>query len=143
MNRLNLAAMLVLAAAGCAPNATQQPAPDAATAPISGSGQTQKVNVNGTEGEITGTPARGSKFSRIGIGMSMKQVTDLIGEPTDQSSHMTGKSFIPFYFGGDMARIEYFYRGEGQVSFSPTGFGSTNFVVREITVNRAETGYAH
>ena len=143
MARLNLAAILVLAIAGCAPNAAQQPAPVAAAAPASANGQTQQVNANGVEGEITGVPARGSKFSRVGIGMSLKQVTDLIGEPTDQSSHVTGKGFIPFYFGGDTARIEYFYRGEGQLSFAPTGFGSANFVVRAINVNPAETGYAH
>jgi len=73
----------------------------------------------------------------------MKQVTDLIGEPTDTSAHITGKVFIPFYFGGDTTRVETFYRGEGQLTFSAAHFGSSNYVLEAIHVNPSESGYAH
>ena len=133
-----LALALLIATAGCGGNSAQTPA----TAPAAGGVQHVKTS-QGVEGEIVGTPAMGSRFSRVAIGMSVKQVSDLIGEPTDQSSHITGKSFIPFYFGGDASRIEYFYKGEGQLSFSNASFGSGNYVLTRIEVNPAESGYAH
>lgn len=64
-----------------------------------GYGQTVK-GINDYEGEITGIAALNSKFTQLQIGMSMKQATDIAGQPTDQGSYITGKAFIPFYFGG-------------------------------------------
>jgi hypothetical protein len=73
---------------------------------------TQQVKgINGWEGEISGKPAPGSKFTRLQIGMSMKQVTDLIGQPTDQGAYVTGKAWIPFYYGSDRYRHEAVYKG--------------------------------
>src|SRR5438874_12253227 len=56
------------------------------------------------EGEIVGTPAKNSTFTKLELGMGMKQVMDLIGPPTDQGAYVTGKAFIPFYFGSDRYR---------------------------------------
>jgi len=75
------------------------------------------------EGEITGKPARGSKFTKLQIGMSTKQVTDLIGQPTDQGAYITGKAFIPFYFGSDRHRFEMLYKGQGRLIFAGGSFG--------------------
>ena len=87
-----------------------------------GSGRTVK-GLNGYEGEITGVPARNSKFSRLQIGMSAKQVTDLAGPPTDQGAYVTGKAFIPFYFGSDRHRYEMTYKGQGRLVFAGGGMG--------------------
>ena len=87
-----------------------------------GSGRTVK-GLNGYEGEITGVPARNSKFSRLQIGMSAKQVTDLAGQPTDQGAYVTGKAFIPFYFGGDRHRYEMTYKGQGRLVYAGGGMG--------------------
>jgi hypothetical protein len=87
-----------------------------------GSGRTVK-GLNGYEGEITGVPARNSKFSRLQIGMSAKQVTDLAGQPTDQGAYVTGKAFIPFYFGSDRHRYEMTYKGQGRLVFAGGGMG--------------------
>jgi outer membrane protein assembly factor BamE (lipoprotein component of BamABCDE complex) len=57
--------------------------------------------INDWEGEISGKPAPGSKFTKLRIGMSMKQVTDLVGQPTDQGTYITGKAWIPYYYGSD------------------------------------------
>jgi len=66
------------------------------------SGYGQKVKgLDGWEGEIIGNPAPGSKFGQLKIGMSSKQAMDIAGTPTDQSSCITGKAFIPFFFGSD------------------------------------------
>ena len=37
--------------------------------------------INDYEGEITGKPAPGSKFTKLKIGMSLKQVTDIAASP--------------------------------------------------------------
>jgi hypothetical protein len=85
---------------------------------------TQTVKgIGGWEGEITGNPAPGSKFKKLQIGMSMKQVTDLIGQPTDQGSYVTGKAWIPFYFGSDRYRHEMVYKGQGRLIFAGGSVG--------------------
>jgi outer membrane protein assembly factor BamE (lipoprotein component of BamABCDE complex) len=82
-----------------------------------GSGQHVK-GLKDVEGEITGKPAANSQFKKLQIGMSMKQVTDLIGQPTDQGNYVTGKAWIPFYFGDDAHRIEAVYKGQGRLIFA-------------------------
>lgn len=88
------------------------------------SGYGQKVKGRGDwEGEITGKPARNSKFTKLQIGMSMKESTDLAGQPTDQGAYVTGKAFIPFYFGGDRHRYEMTYKGQGRLIFAGGSLG--------------------
>ncbi|KQW63923.1 hypothetical protein [Variovorax sp. Root411] len=106
-----------------------------------GSGRTVK-GLNGYEGEITGNPARNSKFARLQIGMSARQVTDLAGQPTDQGAYVTGKAFIPFYFGSDRHRYEMTYKGQGRLVFAGGGMGdysSGNLIW--IIHNPNESGY--
>ena len=88
-------------------------------------GYGQKVKgLDDWEGEITGRPAPGSKFSQLKIGMSAAQVQSLLGQPSDQGAHPTGKAFIPFYFGSDKYRYEVVYKGQGRLLFaSGAGFG--------------------
>lgn len=88
-------------------------------------GYGQKVKgLDDWEGEITGRPAPGSKFSQLKIGMSAAQVQALLGPPNDQGAHPTGKAFIPFYFGSDKYRYEAVYKGQGRLLFaSGAGFG--------------------
>lgn len=84
----------------------------------------QKVKGQGNwEGEITGKPAPGSKLTKLQIGMSMKQVTDIAGQPTDQGAYMTAKAWIPFYFGSDKHRYEMTYKGQGRLVFAGGGMG--------------------
>jgi hypothetical protein len=87
-----------------------------------GSGQKVK-GLNDWEGEITGKPAPGSPFTKLQIGMSMRQATDLVGQPTDQGAYMTGKMWIPFYFGADRHRFEMVYKGKGRLIFSGGSLG--------------------
>jgi outer membrane protein assembly factor BamE (lipoprotein component of BamABCDE complex) len=106
-------------------------------------GDTQTVKgINDWEGEITGKPAPGSKFTRLKIGMSMKQVTDLIGQPSDQGAYVTGKAWIPFYFGSDRYRHEMVYKGQGRLIFaggSRGDYSSGNLI--SIIHNAQEGGY--
>lgn len=89
------------------------------------SGYGRKVKgVDKWEGEITGIPVPNSKFERLEIGMSMRQVTDLIGYPSDSGSYMTGKAWIPFYFGNDRYRYELTYKGVGRLIFAGGSLGN-------------------
>jgi len=103
---------------------------------------TQTVKgIGGWEGEITGNPAPGSKFKKLQIGMSMKQVTDLIGQPTDQGSYVTGKAWIPFYFGSDRYRHEMVYKGQGRLIFAGGSVGDyTSGNLISIIHNAQEAG---
>ena len=162
------AAVVVLASAGCASrggSSASQPAAAPAPAPAAparsgsragmggrgnvtdsskveaGSGRTVK-GLNGYEGEITGNPARNSRFARLQIGMSAKQVTDLAGQPTDQGAYVTGKAFIPFYFGSDRHRFEMTYKGQGRLVFAGGGMGEyTSGNLIWIIHNANESGY--
>jgi hypothetical protein len=106
------------------------------------SGSGQQVKVGEWEGEITGKPVPKSKFSRLKIGMSMKEATDLTGPPTDQGAYMTGKAWIPFYFGGDKHRYELTYKGHGRLIFAGGGMGDfTSGHLIWIIHSANETGY--
>jgi hypothetical protein len=86
------------------------------------------------KGEIIGMPASASKFSQLKIGMTLKQVTKLIGAPDSSDSRITGKQYQPFYFGGDTQRTEAFYKGEGQLTFSNTSSDSAPDTLIRIRV---------
>lgn len=158
--------LVALAAGGCAQIAavTQAPAPTAATPAAAApmrvapgmnaqgevvdsklveAGHGQKVKgVGDWNGEITGRPAANSKFNKLQIGMSAKQVTDLAGEPSDQGRYLTGKAFIPWYFGSDKYRHEMVYKGTGRLIFaSPAGFDFSTSNLVWIIHNANEGGY--
>ena len=98
--------------------------------------------INGWEGEITGKPAANSKFKPLQIGMSMKQATDLVGQPTDQGAYMTGKAWIPFYFGSDRHRYEMAFKGQGRLVFAGGSLGDyTGGNLIMIIHNSQESGY--
>jgi hypothetical protein len=98
--------------------------------------------IDGWEGEISGKPAPGSKFTKLKIGMGMKQVTDLIGQPSDQGAYVTGKAWIPFYFGSDRYRHELVYKGQGRLIFAGGSMGdySSGHLI-SIIHNAQESGY--
>ena len=106
----------------------------------SGSGRTFK-GINDYEGEITGNPAPGSKFTKLQIGMSYKQVTDIVGQPSDQGAYVTGKAWIPFFFGSDRYRHELVYEKTGRLIFAgSSGFDSNSHLIW-IIHNRNEARY--
>ena len=106
------------------------------------SGFGQKVKgLNDWEGEITGKPAPGTKFNQLKIGMSAKQAMDIVGQPTDQGAYITGKAWIPFYFGSDRYRYEMAYKGQGRLIFAgSSGFDSNAHLIWIIHAAN-DTGY--
>ena len=94
------------------------------------------------EGEITGVPAPGSKFTQLKIGMGMQQAKDLVGQPTDQGGYITGKAFIPWYFGSGKYRHELVYKGYGRLIFaSPSSFDFASGKLVWIIHSANESGY--
>jgi hypothetical protein len=89
----------------------------------SGYGQ-QVKGINDFDGEITGVPAPNSKFPQLQIGMGFRQVIDIVGPPNDQGAYITGKAFIPFYYGSDRTRSELVYKGEGRLIFAGGSIGN-------------------
>lgn len=106
--------------AGCASQHAEQKAaaPAAAEQPDSPGGRIVKSMDGSFTGEIDGNPAPGSKFAKIKIGMSYRDVTRLIGAPDDMKRYETGKRWIPFYYGNDAQRVETLYRNEGCLIFT-------------------------
>lgn len=143
----------VLAIAGCAQikqltsgDKSGSESQGAAASPPAGDANVQTVkSMDGSfDGEIIGgNPKPGSKFSKVKIGMRLSQVDKLIGEPDDSDGHITGKAFIPFFFGGDTHRLEQFYKGEGILTFSPSHFAGSPDILVAITVDPDEQGVAH
>lgn len=153
------AALAALLMTGCVSNPTQaEKTGEAAASSTSSSKKTDAkdaskaeaekgnkvVGLNGREGEIIGRPAGNSKFKALQIGMSMKQATDIAGQPNDQGAYITGKAFIPFYFGGDKHRFELAYKGQGRLIFAGdsawSGMGSTGNLIKIIN-DPKDSGY--
>jgi hypothetical protein len=118
--------------AGCAHKQTKDDT--AAAAPQKKEKSAKADEVKAAEGEIVGTPAPGSKFSKLKLGMTMKQVVAKIGAPADQWQRPTGKAAIPFYFGDDRWVLVSSYKKEGQLTFTYGG----DQVLTGIVVNTAE-----
>jgi hypothetical protein len=121
-----------------APAATPAPAP----APAAPGDTVHVKGIGDWEGDITGKPAAGSRFTKLTIGMGMRQVTDITGQPTDQGAYVTGKAWIPFYFGSDRYRHELVYKGQGRLIFAGGSAGDwSNGHLIWIIHNAAEPGY--
>lgn len=107
----------------------------------SGSGKTVKGRSD-WEGEITGVVVPNSKFAKLEIGMSMREAVDNVGQPTDQGAYVTGKAWIPFYFGSDRHRYEMTFKGQGRLIFAGGSLGNfTGGNLIWIIHNPNESGY--
>jgi len=84
---------------------------------------------------------RGS-FADVKAGMSMEEVSSLIGEPTATTAHQTGKAWIPFNFKGkDTVRLIGLYKGVGRIVYSKENAYTSTFRVLEVVPDSKETGY--
>ena len=111
---------IFLVAAGCA--TPQAPAPSSAA-------QAQQT-----------IPAD-SALAKIHEGMSKAEMLSLLGAPTDQDTSVTGKAFIPFYFGGDATATRMHYKGLGRVYVSGHGIFGGGEKVLKIEYDPQESGF--
>ncbi len=75
------------------------------------------------DGEIYGTIPASSKWARLQIGMHQSEVERILGVSHNVRAYVTGKAFIPFYFGSDRHRYEVVYPGQGSVAYTGGSFG--------------------
>jgi hypothetical protein len=126
INKLLLLVSLV-AFAGCASNQAKEET----TAAPQKKEETKPTDVGGS---IVGTPAKGSKFAKLKLGMSKNEVYAKIGKPDNEWRRPTGKSSIPFYFGDDRWVVEATYKKEGKLTFNYGG----DQALTDIVVNKNE-----
>jgi len=99
--------------------ASKQAAAAPAATTTAAAGKPQEVKgINGWSGQIIGTPAAKSKFANLKIGMGFNEVISIAGKPTDTSSNITGKAWIPFYFGSGRYETVFYYKGLGRLTFA-------------------------
>jgi hypothetical protein len=105
------------AAAAPAAAPAAQPAPAAESAPA-------------PKGRTARPPTPGTPLARVQVGMTEAQVIEILGQPTSQQNYMTGKAWIPWYYGSDTSRLDYRYKGVGLVAFSRNRYSGGTKVVR-------------
>ena len=75
-------------------------------------------------------PPQGSTLSKIQLGWSEYEVRKLLGEPDNTNAYMTGKAWIPFYYGPDTARTDWMYTSKGRVVFSRNRYSGALKVIK-------------
>lgn len=85
-------------------------------------------------------PPAGTKLARITDGMSEGEVIAILGEPTSRQDYMTGKAWIPYYYGSDVSRLDYRYKGTGIVVFGRNRYSGKTRVIR-VDYDPNEDGY--
>lgn len=129
-----------------APDCEQAPAEISAKVVSSAPGSANKDTSNGKacspctvksrdgtfEGEIHGSIPPSSKWSKLQIGMQQNEVERIIGVSHNVRAYVTGKAFIPFYYGSDRHRYEVVYPGQGSVAYTGGSFGGGRGVLMMI-----------
>lgn len=133
MKHINML-LIVITAASLTACASRQASTSTTEPEAPPSSKAAPAKSEAVEGAIVGKPAKGSKFAKLKIGMTLAQVEKLIGPPTKQWQHPTGKNAIPFYFGPDRWVIQYSYKGEGILTLNSGG----DQLLTRIEVNKAE-----
>ena len=83
-------------------------------------------------------PPPGSPLAKVQVGMSDSDVRKILGDPDNANGYITGKAFIPYYFGPDTSRRDWLYQGKGRVVFSQNRW-SGNLTVVRVDYNPNET----
>ncbi|HXC53213.1 MAG TPA: hypothetical protein VN634_20160 [Candidatus Limnocylindrales bacterium] len=96
-----------------------------------GSHETAKAEAPAKEKGNPGRPApAGSPLAKIQDGMADTDVRRILGEPDSSKSYMTGKQFIPYYYGPDTGRTEYIYKGLGRITLTRNRYSGGLKVIR-------------
>jgi hypothetical protein len=92
-------------------------------------------------GQAQQTIPADSPLAKIREGMSKAEMLSLLGPPTDQDTSVTGKAFIPFYFGGDATATRMHYKGLGRVYVLGQGTFGGGEKVLKIEYDPQEPGF--
>lgn len=125
-----LTVVMVVGLAGCAKREPTPP-PAQAGAPAAQGGKTGGGS----------PPPADSPLAKVQVGMSNREVEKILGPPTSENNYVTGKAFVPWYFGRDRARVGYFYKGMGRVVFMAGGGYSHSLTVQRVEYDPNEPGH--
>lgn len=114
--------------------ACSHPKPQSTDQPAAKSG----TQANSAEAAKGNPPPPGSPLAKIQVGMSDTDVRKILGEPDNANGYITGKAFIPWYFGSDTSRTDWLYKGKGRIVFSRNRYSGNLQVVR-VDYNPSET----
>ncbi len=64
--------------------------------------------------------------------MHQSEVERILGVTPNIRGYVTGKAFIPFYFGSDSHRYEAVYAGQGSVAYTGGGVGGGQGILMMI-----------
>ena len=96
------------------------------------------------EASVYPPPPAGSPMAKIHEGMTEPQVGAILGAPDDSKAYITGKAFIPWYFGPDQSRFACYYKGKGRVIFSGGNqWGAGRGKVIRVEYDPSEAGIAN
>lgn len=77
-------------------------------------------------------PPAGHKMTAVRLDMSETEVRKILGDPDDSNAYMTGKAWIPFYYGPDVARSDWMYKGMGRIVYSRNRYTGGLKVIRVL-----------
>ena len=87
-------------------------------------------------------PPANSPLAKIHEGMTELDVSSILGPPDSSKAYITGKAFIPWYFGPDQSRFVGYYKGKGRVIFSGGNqWGAGRGRVQRVEYDPSEPGY--
>jgi hypothetical protein len=121
MNRLLLTvtiAALVAGLGGCASSG--------------GSGGTETAKTADAYPAGYSAPPPGSPLAGVQIGSNDTDVRKIMGEPDRSNAYMTGKAWIPYYYGSDTSRTDWMYSGQGRVVFSRNRYSGGLKVIKVL-----------
>lgn len=84
-------------------------------------------------------PPADSKLAKVAVGMKPDQVKEIMGEPTSASTYMTGKAWIPWYF-GPTHQTDWKYKDTGRVVFVNNRWSGQIQTVTRIDYDASEDG---
>jgi hypothetical protein len=134
---IGVAALVALGLAGCA---NQGGGSGTAAAPAQEQAPAQKA-APAKPAPVKGAAApAGSKLAKVQKDMTPEQVRSIMGAPDGEKSYVTGKAFIPYYYGADAGtNTEWSYKGVGRVVFGVNKYTHNTRVIR-IDYDPSETG---
>lgn len=128
-----IAGLALTTAVGCAkkqPEAAPATAPPAAGSKAAGS---KAAAPPAAASPTAGTPIpKNHPFGKITKGMADNEVAKILGQPTDRRDYMTGKQFIPWYYGKDTSRSDWIYKGKGHIVFVRNRYSGSLTVIEVL-----------
>lgn len=96
-----------------------------------GGGATSGDSASAKSSKYSDAPT-GSDLAKVQLGMNDAEVRKILGDPDNSNAYMTGKNWIPFYYGPDTHRSDWMYKGKGRVVFSRNRYSGGLKVIRVL-----------